>query len=214
MVDRYTMDLIFDYCAAHTTSPSSVLNDLERATYLRTLSPHMLSGAYQGRLLTLFSQMMRPQRILEIGTFTGYAAICLAEGLPEGGVLHTIEVNDELVPIIRQYIEQAGMSQKIHLHIGDAAQIIPTLDEVFDLVFLDAGKLDYPIHYELAMSKTRSGGVILADNVLWTNRVPDLNDKEQTVELLRNFNDQIHNDPRVDNLLLEVRDGLMMIRKK
>jgi caffeoyl-CoA O-methyltransferase len=208
------MDLILDYCAAHTTPPNPILNNLERATYLRTLSPHMLSGAYQGRLLTLFSQMMRPERILEIGTFTGYAAICLAQGLTDTGVLHTIEVNDELAPIINQYIREAGMESKIKLHIGDAAQIIPTLDEVFDLVFLDAGKLDYPAHFELAMSKTRSGSVILADNVLWTNRVPDLNDKEPTVELLRHFNATIHNDPRVDNLLLQVRDGLSIIRRK
>jgi caffeoyl-CoA O-methyltransferase len=208
------MDKIFEYCLTHTTPPDQVLRDLERTTNLQTLSPQMLSGAYQGQLLRMISCMIRPERILEIGTFTGYAAICLATGLREGGVLHTIEVNDELAWIIHKYVAAAGLSDKVRLHIGDATAVIPDLADTFDLVFLDAGKLDYPLHYELALAKLRSGGFLLADNVLWTDRVPDLKDQDETVRVLRAFNDFVQQDQRVENLLLHLRDGLMLVRKK
>ncbi len=155
------------YCQAHTSPASAVLIELERATYLRTLSPQMLSGPYQGTLLRFISQMIRPYRVLEIGTFTGYSTICLAQGLANGGQLHTIEANDELGWLIRQYIQKADLMEKVHLHLGDAAVIVPTLSETFDLVFIDAGKLDYARHYELALSKLRAGGFLLVDNVLW-----------------------------------------------
>lgn len=203
---------IFDYAAAHTTPQQPVLHALERATHLRTLSPQMLSGPYQGMLLQFISHMIKPRRVLEIGTFTGYASICLAQGLPPGGQLHTIEVNDELAGIARQFVAEAGLSDKIVLHTGDAAQIIPTLDEVFDLVFLDAGKLDYAFHYELALAKTSAGGFMLADNVLWDNKVITA-DKEATTVALQHFNDMVQQDTRVENLLLPLRDGLMVIRK-
>jgi predicted O-methyltransferase YrrM len=206
-------DKTFEYCLAHTTPPAPFLQALERETYLRTLSPHMLSGAYQGTLLRFFSQMLQPRRVLEIGTFTGYSAICLAEGLTEDGILHTIEADDELVWIIRQGLENAGLAHKVIVHTGDAAKIMPELDELFDLVFLDAGKLDYAVHYELALAKTRKGGFLLADNVLWDGKVVGNDPKDATAQVLRQFNDFIQADPRVENLLLPLRDGLMAIRK-
>jgi caffeoyl-CoA O-methyltransferase len=206
---------IMGYCEQHSTAPSAVLSRLERATHLRTLMPRMLSGPYQGRLLTLISQMIRPKRILEIGTFTGYSAICLAEGLTDDGLLHTIEVNDEMEPIIREFLEAAGLGEKIQLHIGDAAVVIPSLDETFDLTFLDAGKLDYTHHFELALQHTRPGGFILADNVLWDGKVlaPDVH-KDNTTLALRDFNKMVQDHPLVDNLILPLRDGLTLIRKR
>jgi len=207
-------DITHYYCLAHSSSLSAVLHDLERETHLRTLGPQMLSGEYQGQLLRFLSLMLRPRRVLEIGTFTGYTAICMAEGLAEDGVLHTIEANDELGWLIRKYIQKAGMEYKIVLHLGDAAQVVPTLDEVFDLVFLDAGKLDYPAHYEMALAKMRSGGILLADNVLWDGKVASGNERDETAVALRAFNDFVQQDERVENLLLHLRDGLMMVRKR
>lgn len=208
------LDKTLEYCYAHTSPLNKVLYLLERETHLRTLSPQMLSGPYQGQVLRFISLMLRPKRALEIGTFTGYSALCLAEGLAEGGILHTIEANDELGWIIRKHIELAGMNDRIVLHFGDAAQVLPTIDEVFDLVFLDAGKLDYPVHYELVLAKTRPGGIILADNVLWDGKVAAGNERDETARLLRAFNRQIREDARVECLLLPLRDGLMVIRKR
>ena len=201
------------YDLAHTTPLPPLFQALERETHLRTLSPQMLSGPQQGALLRFISLMLRPRRVLEIGTFTGYAALCLAEGLTEDGLLHTIEVNDELAWLIRQYVEKAGLSDKIRLHLGDAADIVPHLDETFDLIFLDAGKMDYAQHYELVLPKLRPGGFLLADNVLWDGKVAGTEMKDATTLALRAFNDKIHQDPRVENLLLPLRDGLMMVRK-
>lgn len=202
-----------EYCAAHTSGVSQVLKDLERETHLRTLSPQMLSGPYQGTLLRFFSMMIRPRRILEIGTFTGYTAICLAEGLTDDGILHTIEINDELSPLILKYLQKSDFEKKVRLHLGDAATVVPALDEMFDLVFLDAGKLDYPVHYELVLAKTRPGGFILADNVLWDGKVAAGDEKDETARVLRTFNNMVQNDPRVENILVPVRDGLMVMRK-
>ncbi len=206
-------DKTFDYCASHTKAGSTLLAELERETHLRTLNPQMLSGPYQGMLLRFISLMIRPRRILEIGTFTGYTALCLADGLAEDGLLHTIEINDEMEGLIRKYVEKAGLSAHIRLHIGDAADIIPGLEETFDLVFLDAGKLDYPLHYELALTKTRPGGFIMADNVLWDGKVAAGDEKDETARALRAFNNFVQNDHRVENILLPVRDGLMLMRK-
>lgn len=204
---------LLQYCLLHSAAPSPVLAELERETHLRTLHPQMLSGPIQGMLLRMVSQMIRPMRILEIGTFTGYSAICLAQGLPEGGLLHTIEVNDELTPIINRYVRKAGLERQIVLHVGDAKAVIPALDETFDLVFLDAGKMDYALHYHLVLPKLRLGGFLLADNVLWNGKVvSDL--KDSSAQALRDFNAMIHADDRVDNLLLPLRDGLLLVRKK
>lgn len=202
------------YCLAHTSELSPVIKELERETHLRTLSPQMLSGAYQGMLLRFVSLMIRPRRVLEVGTFTGYATLCMAEGLADDGILHTIEANDELGWLIRKYLKKAGLESKVQLYLGDAAVIIPTLGEDFDLIFLDAGKLDYMAHYELVLAKTRPGGFLLADNVLWDSKVASDDEKDETAGALRKFNDCVQNDPRVDNILLPVRDGILLIRKK
>lgn len=205
---------VWDYCQKHTSPVDPVLNELQRQTFLRTLHPQMLSGPYQGMLLQFVSHMIRPRRILEIGTFTGYSAICLAQGLAHDGMLHTIEIDDELAPLIRTYLEKAGLTAKIHLHIGDAAQIIPTLDDTFDLVFLDAGKMDYPQHFELALPKLRPGGFLLADNVLWDGKVTQQPVADATARVLHDFNEALMADPRVEMLLLPLRDGLMLVRKR
>jgi len=206
-------DPTLEYCQAHTSPVPAVLAELERATHLRTLSPQMLSGAYQGTLLRFLSLMIRPRRILEIGTFTGYATICLAEGLPDDGLLHTIEANDELGRLIGEYLLKAGVAEKVHLHLGDAAAIIPTLEEIFDLVFIDAGKLDYARHYALALAKMRSGGFLLADNVLWDGKVARGDQQDATAQVLRDFNEMVQQDTRVENILLPVRDGVLVVRK-
>ena len=203
-----------DYCLAHTSSQSALLESLERETNLKTLSPQMLSGVFQGGMLKFVSQMLRPSRILEIGTFTGYATICLASGLTDSGILHTIEVNDELRSIISKYIRLAGLDDKVVSHFGDASEIIPGLNEVFDLVFLDAGKLDYQRHYDMVLPMVRSGGIILADNVLWDGKVAGGDMKDETARVLREFNACVHADDRVENIILPLRDGLMMVRKK
>lgn len=203
---------LLQYCLHYTSPASPLLQALERETHLRTLHPQMLSGPFQGMFLQMISHMIRPRRILEIGTFTGYSALCLAQGLAEDGLLHTIEVNDELAPLIQQYVQAAGLAQKIRLHTGDAAQIVPDLDEVFDLVFLDAGKLDYALHYELTLPKIRSGGFLLADNVLWDGKVV-YDEKDVTAQALRAFNAMVQADERVENVLLPLRDGLMVVRK-
>ena len=203
----------FDYCLSRTSQQSNLLESLDRETHLKTLSPQMQSGHYQGTLLRFISQMIRPDRVLEIGTFSGYASLCLAAGLTHQGKLHTIEVNDEMAWLIRKYVHLAGFDEKIVLHLGDAAEIIPYLDDIFDLAFLDAGKLDYLRHYELVLPKMRHGGFILADNVLWDGKVAGMDTKDDTSRALREFNAFVHNDPRVENILMPLRDGLMLIRK-
>ncbi len=213
MFSTEAYDRVWAYCQDHTTPPDPILHALERYTHLHTLNPQMLSGPLQGRLLTLLSQLLAPKRILEVGTFTGYSGLCLAKGLSEGGVLHTIEANDELVGMIQAFAQQAGLSRQIVLHIGDAAEIIPSLEETFDLIFLDGGKLDYLTHYELALPKLRAGGLLLADNVLWSGKVV-LDAEDETAKALRAFNARVHADERVENVLLPLCDGLMLVRKK
>jgi predicted O-methyltransferase YrrM len=204
---------LYAYCEAHSTPPSAVLHELERETHLKTLAPQMLSGAWQGQFLKMLSQLMQPQTILEIGTFTGYAAICMAQGLAPGGQLHTIEPNAELAHIIRKYIDKAGLNDMIQLHIGRGEEVIPTLQTTFDLVFIDAGKQQYEQFYELVIERVRPGGLILADNVLWSGKVADTADDPDTLTL-RAFNDRVQADQRVENVMLPLRDGVLMIRKK
>ncbi|MCG8328859.1 MAG: O-methyltransferase [Chitinophagales bacterium] len=207
---------IHDYCERLSTPPSQVLYELERETHLKTLAPQMLSGKLQGQLLQLISQLQQPQRILEIGTFTGYASICLAQGLAEEGILHTIEANPELEYIIRKYIAKAGLEKKINLHIGNAKNIIPGLKEQFDLIFLDAGKQHYAFYYDLVFDMVKPGGLILADNVLWSGKVTDaeLVKKDADTRLLHEFNVKVQQDKRVENVLLPLRDGLLVVRKR
>ncbi|MCB0651394.1 MAG: O-methyltransferase [Saprospiraceae bacterium] len=206
------LDEINAYCESHTTSQAEVLHQLERATHLKTLSPQMLSGHLQGTLLRFISRMLRPRIILEIGTFTGYAAICLAEGLVEGGVLHTIDPNHEIKHISDEYFAKAGVQDKIIAHLGKAEEIIPKLNLIFDLVFIDAGKLEYGLFYDLVIDKVRPGGIILADNTLWSGKVL-LPEKDTDTKAIDDFNKKIQNDERVENVLLPIRDGLMMMRK-
>ena len=199
------------YAAAHSTPESEPLERLNRDTHAHVLQARMLSGHLQGNMLATFSQMLRPQRILEIGTFTGYSAICLAQGLAEGGLLYTLEVNEELEMMIRKYIAEAGLTAKIKLIIGNATQIIPTLDETFDMVFIDADKLNYSNYYDLVFDKVRKGGFIIADNVLWYGKVLDRQDKD--TQAIRQFNEKVQQDKRVINTLLPLRDGLMIAQK-
>ncbi len=201
------------YCNDHTSPVPRVLIDLERASYLRTLHPQMIAGPQQGKLLEMFSLMLRPRYVLEIGGFTGYSAICLGQGVQEGGMLYSIEVNAELGYIFREFIAKAGLSDRVTLINADAAEVIPDFqDNYFDLIFLDAGKLDYLKHYQLALPKLRPGGYLLADNVLWFGKTVS-DPQDETALALRDFNDFVHNDPRVDNLMLQIRDGLLVVRK-
>ncbi len=205
--------LLHAYCEAHTTPQSEVLYELERETNLKTLAPQMISGHLQGQFLTLVSQLQRPKAMLEIGTFTGYAAICLAQGLAEGGLLHTIEANRELEHIITKYITKAGLNDKIQLHLGKAEEIIPTLDVMFDLVFIDAGKQQNALFYDMILDKVNPGGLILIDNVLWSGKVV-MGEQDPDTQVIRAFNDKVNNDERVENILLPIRDGLLIARKR
>ncbi len=202
------------YIAAHTSAEDSLLQQLFRETHLKTVYPRMASGHVQGKLLELISKIKQPKYILEIGTFTGYSAICLARGLGKNGILHTIEKNDELRSFIEHYIEQSGLSKNIELHIGNAFDILPEMDISFDLAFLDAEKIEYPGLYELIVPKLGKGGILLADNVLWGGKVyAKQNKTDKETVALKTFNTTVQNDPRVENTILPVRDGLSLIRR-
>lgn len=205
--------LISTYAEKFTSAESPVLQELNRETQANVLMPRMLSGHLQGRLLSMISHMISPEKILEIGTYTGYSAICLAEGLVENGMLFTIDINDELGPMVRDFVSKSGMQKKIQLLHGDAGKIIPTISGPLDIVFIDADKINYSLYFDLVFDKVRSGGYIIADNVLWSGKVlEEAGDKD--TEAIKLFNQKIHNDKRVENVLITVRDGLMVIRKK
>jgi caffeoyl-CoA O-methyltransferase len=203
------------YVCDHSKPENELLQRLNRETYSRMLMPRMLSGHLQGRVLSMISHMIRPKRILEIGTFTGYSALCLAEGLTPDGILHTIDINEELETIVRKYINEAGLSKKVLFHIGNAMDIIPSLQDSFDLVFIDADKENYSNYYDLVIDRVRPGGFIMADNVLWSGKVieePKVGD-EDTRSIIA-FNDKVMKDDRVENVLFPIRDGIMIMRKK
>ena len=214
------MDLFTDaealdrYLVEHSNEEDPVLNELARHTYLKEVHPRMLSGHILGSFLTMFSRILSPERILEIGTYTGYSAICLARGLRTGGTLTTIEVNDELRNIAFKYFRKAKLHEQIELINGDALEVIPALKETFDLVFIDAHKDDYPNYYMLVIDKVKAGGYILVDNVLWGGKVIDAPHDDSTTRTIDQFNKMITADQRVENLLLPVRDGIMVIKKK
>ncbi|MEL6533757.1 MAG: class I SAM-dependent methyltransferase [Bacteroidota bacterium] len=202
------------YSEAHSQAEGALLRRIHRETHIQVLRPRMLSGPMQGRLLSMLSHMQRPKRILEIGTYTGYSALCLAEGLAEGGKLITLEVNNELEARVRGYITEAKMEDRIELIIGNALEIIPTLEVPFDLVFIDADKVNYGQYYDLVLDKMPTGGVILADNVLWTGKVVEpVEEKDKETQALLAFNKRVQEDARVENILLPFRDGIMMARK-
>jgi len=202
------------YIEDHSDRLSDALVWLERETNLRTNHARMLSGAIQGRLLKMISQLVRPVNILEIGTFTGYSAICLAQGLGEAGQLDAVEKNDELEPLIREAFAMAGLTHRIELHFGDALEIIPTLEKKYDLVYIDANKREYTSYYDLVIDMVPAGGFILADNVLWDGKIyqEQVPTDAQTQEILR-FNKKIKEDGRVENFILPLRDGINIIRK-
>jgi predicted O-methyltransferase YrrM len=199
------------YVEAHTSSETDLLKKISRDTHADVLKPRMLSGHVQGRFLSMVSKMLCPKRILEIGTYTGYSAICLAEGLAPQGKLITIDINEELESRVRTYFASAGITDRVDYLIGDARKIIPTLTEKFDLVFIDADKENYSTYFDLVIDKVAAGGYILADNVLWSGKVIDAKPDKDTKAIV-DFNHKIQNDPRVENLLLPLRDGIMMIR--
>lgn len=203
-----------EYIEAHTEEEPEILKALTRATHQKILRPRMLSGNMQGQLLKMLCRMNRVHRVLEIGTFTGYAAIAMAMGMEKDGILHTIDNNDELEDFTRSYLERSGLAQRIIFHIGDACEVIPRLEETFDLVFIDADKRQYSEYYRLVFDKVTPGGMIVADDVLWDGKVTDADCRDsQTIGILE-FNELVQHDARVENILLPIRHGLMLIRKK
>ncbi len=204
---------IEEYLEQHATPMDEVLHELYRETHLHAMNPRMASGPVQGRFLQLLCQLMQPKKVLEVGTFTGFATICMARGMASDGLLTTIEANEEYEGIIRKYLAKAAVADRVRLIIGDAKEVIPTLEGGFDLVFIDADKISYPSYYDLVIEKLNPGGVILADNVLWEGKVLNVGTKERDTKAIQAFNDKVQNDPRVENVLLPLRDGLMMVRK-
>lgn len=212
-MEHLTDKQITAYAERHSSPETGLLAELNRQTHLKVPMPRMLSGHLQGRALAMFSAMLRPSRILEIGTYTGYSAICMCEGLQPEGKLITIDINEELEEMVRGYFERSGYGSRIDYRLGNALKIIPTLGETFDLVFIDADKKSYSDYYDLVIDKVRSGGVIIADNVLRSGKVVSGDTSKETLNMQR-FNEKVLNDTRVENLLLPIRDGLMIARKR
>lgn len=203
------------YCESHTTEEDALLKKITRETQAKVLMPRMLSGHLQGKMLELFTKMIQPQTILEIGTYTGYSGVCLARGLKKGGKLITLDINDELETMVRGFFEESGLADQIDYRLGNALEIIPTLSGPFDLVFIDADKLNNANYFDLIIDKVRPGGIILSDNVLWSGKVLVAEGQkiDKDTKAILDFNDKIQNDPRVENVLLPIRDGIMMARK-
>lgn len=211
---KFLVEEIEEYSAAHTEEESALLKSLNRDTHANILSPRMLSGHMQGRFLSMISRMIRADRILEIGTYTGYSGICFCEGLNPGGKLITIDVNEELESFTRRYFDQSPFKDQIDYRIGNALDIIPTLTDTFDLVFIDADKINYSSYFNLCLEKVRPGGFLIADNVLWSGKVVEqLKKVDKDTQALLDFNRMVHEDPRVSNILLPIRDGLMILQK-
>ncbi|WP_222983536.1 O-methyltransferase [Flagellimonas meishanensis] len=203
------------YISDHSQAEPGLLTELTRETHLKVVQPRMITGHYQGRVLSLLSKIIRPKYILEIGTYTGYSALCLAEGLQSDGKLHTIEVNEELHRIQRTYFDRSGFGTQIVQHTGDALHIVPQLELCFDLVFIDAHKVDYDAYFEAVMQKTKSGSIILSDNVLWSGKVVEqVPESDKATMALIEFNKKLSNDSRVETVILPIRDGLTLSRVK
>jgi caffeoyl-CoA O-methyltransferase len=203
-----------EYCSNHSSKEDNILKQLYRETHTSVLNPRMISSPLQGHFLSMISRMLKPKNILEIGTYTGYSAICLAKGLPIDGALHTIDINEELKDISAKYIDMAGFKHQIIQHTGDACDVIPKLNESFDLVFIDADKKNYPHYFKILIDQLKTGAWIIADNVLWSGKVLNkVQENDSATKALIEYNDMINNDPRVENFLLPIRDGLMISRK-
>jgi predicted O-methyltransferase YrrM len=206
---------IEDYCKEHTSKESEALRYIDRQTHLRFLKPNMISGNWQGNLLKVLSLLVQPKHVLEIGTFTAYATLCLADGLADGGVVHTIEKDVILEDFILSTIEKYGYEDRIKLHIGNAMEIIDQIEGDFDLIFIDADKANYPAYFEKCVSRLRSGGLIIADNILWYGKVVlPVKDSDKETKAIKLFNETVSKDPRFDSLILPIRDGIMVARKK
>ncbi len=204
---------IENYATQHSEDEPVLLQELTKKTFLNVLQPRMLSGHFQGRLLSLLSKLVQPKTILEIGTYTGYATLCLAEGLQTNGTLHTIDVNEELQDLQREFFERSGKGNQIIQHLGQALDIIPSLNTKFDLVFIDADKKNYANYFDLVIEKMNQGGIILSDNVLWSGKViEEIKQNDKQTQALMAYNQKIKNDPRVETLLLPIRDGLTVSR--
>ena len=206
---------IMAYAIRHTQDESELLKALNKETYQKILQPRMISGHFQGRFLSFIAKLIKPRTILEIGTYTGYATLCLAEGLTKDGIIHTIEINEELVDFQKKYFDQSEFKNQIFTHLGEAKNIIPELNLEFDLVFIDADKTNYPIYLEMVLSKLRKGGVLIADNVLWSGKVLEHQQKSTDSETnsIKLFNKLVKKEKKLETLLLPIRDGLMVCRK-
>ena len=212
---HFLSQVLEDYLTEHSQEEPEILQELTRETHLKVIQPRMLTGRVQGMLLSVLSKIINPQYILEIGTYTGYSALCLAEGLRENGELHTIDINPELEEMQRTYFNKSGFGERIYQHVGDALEIIPKLDHTFDLVFIDAEKKQYDNYLEAVLPKTRSGSVILSDNVLWSGKVVEpLKKWDKATKVLLDYNAKLSNHPKLDTVLLPIRDGLTVSRVK
>lgn len=204
-----------DYIVAHSQEEPELLQQLTRETYQKILQPIMLSGPYQGRVLSMISKLKSPKTILELGTFTGYATLCLAEGLQYEGHIDTIDVNEELIDFQRKYFDKSEYGKHIHQHLGSALDIIPKLESTYDLVFIDADKPNYSNYFRLVVDKMNTGGIILSDNVLWHGKVVEpLDEKDNSTKAVLEFNTLLREDPRIETVMLPIRDGLTVSRKK
>ena len=204
---------ILEYSEKNSQQEPEILQELNRETHLKILNPRMLSGFFQGRLLSIISKLIKPKKVLEIGTYTGYSAICIAEGMNKNGIIHTIDKNEELNTIQKKYFKKSGLENNIIQYNGCALDIIPKIEEKFDLIFIDADKENYINYFNLVIDKLNNNGVILADNVLWSGKVINSEDHDLTTNVLREFNKSVNNDNRVETILLPIRDGISIIRK-
>ena len=204
---------ILEYSEKYSQQEPEILQELNRETHLKILNPRMLSGFFQGRLLSIFSKLIKPKKVLEIGTYTGYSAICIAEGMNKDGIIHNNDKNEELNTIQKKYFKKSGLENNIIQYNGCALDIIPKIEEKFDLIFIDADKENYINYFNLVIDKLNNNGIILADNVLWSGKVINSEDHDLTTNVLREFNRMVNNDKRVETILLPIRDGISIIRK-
>ena len=208
-------DKLNEYLINHSEKEPELLSNLNRETNLKVLQPRMISGTYQGRLLSVISKIINPKKILEIGTFTGYSTLCLAEGLHENGEIHTVDINEELYDLQRKYFKKSSFNNNITQHLGNALDIIPKLDRDFDLIFLDADKINYPKYLDILIVRLKKGGVLLSDNVLWDGKVlNEISHKDKSTKAIVKYNELLNNRSDMDSVILPIRDGITISRKK